>query len=473
MINRINTHFWGSLLLVLLGFPVIAQSQKAPNIIVILADDLGYGDLGCYGHPTISTPNLDRMAVEGMRFTEFYSGAAVCTPSRAALLTGRLPARTGVYGKGDVFRQNSASGLPLSEVTIAEMLKEKGYATGLVGKWHLGHLQEFLPTRQGFDYWFGTPYSNDMGKVFTTSKAGVYGIAPGPRANAPALPLYKNETIIEEEPDQHFLTKRYTDEVIQFIKRSKDKPFLMYYASNFPHTPLYASPDFEGKSPRGLYGDVVAELDWSVGQILKTLKELKLDQNTLVVFTSDNGPWLVQKDHGGSAGLLYEGKNSTYEGGMRVPGIAWWPGKIKANVTSTALMSNMDLLPTIAAVAKANLPKDRVLDGIDQSGVLFGQKEKAREMLPYYLNEQVFAIRKGSWKAHFLTHASYSPAAPDVHATPLLYNIDNDPSEKYDLAKDYPDIVADLTKEYEKQKTSFTLPPSEIEKVLPSQQKQN
>ncbi|QHV94737.1 sulfatase family protein [Spirosoma endbachense] len=473
MINRINTHFWGSLLLVLLGFPVVAQSQKAPNIIVILADDLGYGDLGCYGHPTISTPNLDRMAVEGMRFTEFYSGAAVCTPSRAALLTGRLPARTGVYGKGDVFRQNSASGLPLSEVTIAEMLKEKGYATGLVGKWHLGHLQEFLPTRQGFDYWFGTPYSNDMGKVFTTSKAGVYGIPPGPRANAPALPLYKNETIIEEEPDQHFLTKRYTDEVIQFIKRSKDKPFLMYYASNFPHTPLYASPDFEGKSPRGLYGDVVAELDWSVGQILKTLKELKLDQNTLVVFTSDNGPWLVQKDHGGSAGLLYEGKNSTYEGGMRVPGIAWWPGKIKANVTSNALMSNMDLLPTIAAVAKASLPKDRVLDGIDQSGVLFGQQEKAREMLPYYLNEQVYAIRKGSWKAHFLTHASYSPAAPDVHATPLLYNIDNDPSEKYDLAKDYPEIVADLTKEYEKQKTSFTLPPSEIEKVLPNPQKQN
>ncbi|QDK79281.1 sulfatase [Spirosoma sp. KCTC 42546] len=472
MINRLNTRFWGSLLLVLSGFPVLVQAQKAPNIIVILADDLGYGDLGCYGHPTISTPNLDQMATEGMRFTEFYSGAAVCTPSRAALLTGRLPARTGVYGKGDVFRQNSASGLPLSEVTIAEMLKTKGYATGLIGKWHLGHLKEFLPTRQGFDYWFGTPYSNDMGKVFTTRKEGVYGIPPGPRANAPALPLYKNETIIEEEPDQHFLTKRYTDEVIQFIKRSKDKPFLMYYASNFPHTPLYASPDFEGKSPRGLYGDVVAELDWSVGQILKTLKQLKLDQNTLVVFTSDNGPWLPQKDHGGSAGLLFEGKNSTYEGGMRVPAIAWWPGKIKANVTTTALMSNMDLLPTIATFAKASLPKDRVLDGIDQSGVLFGQKEKARELIPYYINEQVYAIRKGAWKAHFMTHPSYSPVAPEIHTTPLLYNIDNDPSEKYDLAKDHPDIVAELTKEYEKQKAAFVLPPSEIEKVLPSPEKQ-
>lgn len=455
-------------ILLLLGGQTFAQQSKSPNIIVILADDLGYGDLGCYGHPTIQTPYLDQMAAEGMRFTQFYACAAVCTPSRAGLMTGRLPARTGVYGKGDVFRQNSASGLPLSEVTIAEMLKTKGYATGLIGKWHLGHLPEFLPTRQGFDYWFGTPYSNDMGKVFTTMKGGVYNIPPGPRANAPVLPLYRNETVIEEEPDQHFLTKRYTEEVVNFIKKSKDKPFFMYYASNFPHTPLFASPQFEGKSKRGLYGDVVAELDWSVGQILKTLRELKLDKNTLIVFTSDNGPWMVMKDHSGSAGLLYEGKNSTYEGGMRVPGIAWWPGKIKANVTSEALISALDLFPTISRLANVNNGSASVLDGIDQTSVLMGQKENARETLPYYINENVFAIRKGFWKAHFVTHASYSPVAPETHAVPLLYNIENDPSERYDLAKDYPDVVADLTKEFEKQKNAFVLPPSEIEKVLPA-----
>nr|WP_295924898.1 sulfatase [uncultured Dyadobacter sp.] len=462
------TFLHGIVAMLLITSFATAQKAKSPNIIVILADDLGYGDLASYGHPTIRTPYLDRMATEGMRFTQFYSSSAVCTPARAGLLTGRLPARTGVYGKGDVFRQNSASGLPLKEITIAEMLKMKGYATGLVGKWHLGHLQEFLPTRQGFDYWFGVPYSNDMGKVFSTHKDGAYNIPPGPRANAPTLPLYRNETIIEEEPDQHFLTKRYTEEVVNFIKKSKDKPFFMYYASNFPHTPLYASPQFEGKSKRGLYGDVVAELDWSVGQILQTLKELKLDQNTLVIFTSDNGPWLPMKDHAGSAGLLYEGKNSTYEGGIRVPGIAWWPGKIKANVVSEALISALDIFPTASTLAGVSLDKNLVLDGIDQTGVLTGRQDKAREMLPYYINENVFAVRKGAWKAHFVTHASYSPVAPETHTVPLLYNIENDPSEKYDLAKQNPEIVAELTAEFEKQKKAFPIPPSEIEKVLPA-----
>lgn len=444
-----------------------AQTLKKPNFIVILADDLGYGDLNCYGHPTIRTPNLDQMAAEGMRFTQCYSGAAVCSPSRAALLTGRIPARTGVYGKGSVFRQNSLSGLPLKEVTIAELLKTKGYATAIVGKWHLGHLPEFLPTRQGFDYWFGLPYSNDMGKVFTNRKGGVWGITEGPRADALPLPLFKNESRVEEEPDQHLLTKRYTEEVIQYIKKNKDKPFFMYYASNTPHTPLYASSNFEHRSKRGLYGDVVEELDWSVGQIFKTLKELKLDDNTLVIFTSDNGPWLVQEDDGGSAGLLFEGKNSTYEGGMRVPGIARWPGKIKAGAISEAIVSNMDIFPTLAALAKADLPKDKILDGVDAAKVLLGEKEKAREVLPYYISENLYALRKGAWKIHFITHASYSLTPPLVLKTPLLYNIENDPSEKYDVAKDHPDIVADLTKEFDKQKGLFALPPSEIDKPLP------
>lgn len=453
------------------SIPILGLAQKSPNIIVILADDLGYGDLGCYGHPTIMTPNLDKMASQGMRFTQFYAGAAVCTPSRAALMTGRLPVRTGVYGKGDVFRQNSATGLPLEEVTMAEMLKKKGYATSLIGKWHLGSVAEYLPTRQGFDYWFGTPYSNDMGKVFTTRIDPDFPVPSGPRANAPSLPLYQNEKVIEFEPDQRQLTKRYTQEVIQFIKNNKDKPFFTYYASNFPHTPLYASAEFEGKSARGLYGDVVTELDWSVGQILKTLKDLKLDENTLVIFTSDNGPWLFQKDHGGSAGILFEGKNSTYEGGSRVPAIAWWPGKIKANVTSTSLTSAVDLFTTVAALTKSELPKNITLDGVDISHVLFGKSNQSREILPYYINENLYAIRKGPWKAHFITHASYSPVAPATHAVPLLYNIENDPSEKYDIAKTHPDIVKELTALFEKQKSSITPPPSEIEKVLPSKQK--
>lgn len=453
------------------GIAAQGWAQKTPNIIVILADDLGYGDLGSYGHPTIMTPNLDKMAREGMRFTQFYAAASVCTPSRAGLMTGRLPVRTGIYGKGDVFRQNSASGLPLNEFTIAEMLKKKGYATSLIGKWHLGSVAEFLPTRQGFDYWFGTPYSNDMGKVFTTRIDPDFPVPSGPRANAPELPLYRNETIVEKEPDQRQLTKRYTQEVIDFIKQNKNKPFFTYYASNFPHTPLYASADFEGKSARGLYGDVVAELDWSVGQILKTLKDLKLDENTLVIFTSDNGPWLFQKDHGGSAGILYEGKNSTYEGGSRVPAIAWWPGKVKANVTSPALTSALDLYATFASLTKSELPNGLVLDGSDISPVLFGKADKVREVLPYYINENLYAIRKGPWKAHFVTHASYSPEAPKVLEAPLLYNIENDPSEKYDLAKRSPEIVKELTALFEQQKASITPPPSEIEKVLPAAKK--
>lgn len=434
--------------------------DKQPNIIVILADDLGYGDLGCYGHPTILTPNLDKMAKEGMRFTQFYVGAAVCTPSRAALLTGRLGVRTGVYGKRDVFFPNSPGGLPLEEVTIPEMLKTKGYSTGIIGKWHLGCLPEFLPIHQGFDYWFGIPYSNDMGKV------GV-GLGENGRISGNVikqkyvpLPLYRNDKIIETEPDQHYLTQRYTKEAINFIKRNKEKnkPFFLYYASNFPHVPLYASPAFEGKSKRGIYGDVVTELDWSIGQVLKTLQDLKIDKNTLVIFTSDNGPWLLLQEYGGSAGLLFEGKNSTYEGGMREPAIAWWPGRIKANVISTALANSMDLLPTFAKLSGANLPKDKILDGTDISDLLFGKKDKVRNMIYYYINQNLYAVRKGAWKAHFTTHPSYSREAPIPHEPPLLYNIEVDPSEKYDVAKYHPDIVAELTKEYQKQKAIVPAP---------------
>lgn len=436
-----------------------AQSSQ-PNIVVILADDLGYGDLGCYGHPTILTPNLDKMAEEGMRFTQFYVGAAVCTPSRAALLTSRLGVRTGVYGKRDVFFPNSTGGLPLKEITIPEMLKTRGYATGIIGKWHLGSLPQFLPIHQGFDYWFGIPYSNDMGKVGVgrSEDGGISGSVA--RQNYVPLPLYQNDKVIEKEPDQHYLTQRYTKEAVNFIKsnQEKNKPFFLYYASNFPHVPLYASPDFQGKSKRGLYGDVVTELDWSIGQVLKTLKDLKIDKNTLVIFTSDNGPWLLLQDEGGSAGLLYEGKNSTYEGGMREPAIAWWPGKIKANSICEGLASTMDFLPTFARLTGADLPKDRVLDGVDISDLLFSKANKVRDIIYYYINDNLYAIRKGKWKAHFTTHPSYSKEAPAPHDPPLLYNIEVDPSEKYNVAKQHPDIIEDLRKEYEKQKAIIPAP---------------
>jgi len=456
--------------LVLLLATETARSQKSdkrPNIIVILADDMGYGDLGCYGHPTISTPELDKMATEGMRLTQCYAGAAVCTPSRAALLTGRFPVRTGVYGKGDVFRQNSATGLPHTEITIAEMLKENGYATAIIGKWHLGSVKEYLPVRQGFDYWFGTPYSNDMGRVFTTRIDPDQPFPAGPRAGAPELPLFRNDEIIEYEPDQRYLTKRYTEEVIKFIRNHKNQPFFTYYASNFPHTPLYASPDFEGKSKRGIYGDVVSELDWSVGQIIQELKNLGIEDNTLVIFTSDNGPWLTQKDHGGSAGLLFEGKNSTYEGGMRVPGIAWWPGRIKANVTSTALFSALDIFPTIARITGSKIPGNLELDGMDQSELLLGTRTSIRTEIFYYINETLQAVRQDRWKAHFVTHASYSPEPPRVLDVPLLYDIEADPGEKYDLARYKPEIVKALTELYNRAKNAIPLPEPEIEKKLP------
>lgn len=441
--------------------------SKQPNIIVILADDLGYGDLGSYGHPTIRTPYLDKMAAEGIRFTQFYVAAAVCTPSRAALLTGRLGIRTGIYGKRSVLFPNSASGLPQKELTIAEIVKAKGYATGIIGKWHLGHLPDFLPTKQGFNYYFGVPYSNDMGKIATTRVDASRLQSNKPKANAVPLPLYRNDQKIEEEPDQNYLTKRYTDEAISFIKTNKQKPFFLYYASNFPHVPLYASPAFAGKSKRGTYGDVVEELDWSVGQILKTLKDLDIDQNTLVIFTSDNGPWLTQFDHGGSAGILYEGKNSTYEGGMRVPFIARWPAKINANTVSSALATTMDLLPTFAKLSGADLPKDVVLDGFNMEDLLTGKKERTRELVYYYINENLYAIRKDSWKAHFTTHASYSAEAPVTREIPLLYNLEVDPSEKYDLSKQYPEILQELKLAYEKQLTIIAAPP-ELDKVIAS-----
>ena len=396
--------------------------ERTPNVVIIFADDLGYGDLACFGHPTIATPHLDRMAADGMRFTEFYTAASVCTPSRAALLTGRIPLRSGMCSdKSRVLFPDSHGGLPASEITLAGLLRDRGYATACVGKWHLGHHPEFLPTRRGFDHYFGIPYSNDM----------------------KPCPLMRGEETVELPAVQETLTRRYTEEAVAFIERQKQHPFFLYFAHTFPHVPLSASSAFENQSRRGLYGDVVEELDWSVGRILQSLRDAGIAENTLVIFTSDNGPWLTQKLRGGSAGLLRGGKGSTWEGGMRVPCIAWWPGVIAPGTVCRDMASTLDLFPTAAALARAPIPRDRKLDGEDMTPLLFAEPGWSRDSLFFYRGTRLMAVRHGPWKAHFITQAGYGKG-PTAHDPPALYHLERDPSEKFDVADTHPDVIAKI-----------------------------
>lgn len=420
-----------------------AREGGKPNIILISCDDLGYGDLGVHGHPTIRTPHIDRMAAEGQRWTSFYSAASVCTPSRAALLTGRLAIRSGMIA---VLFPNSKSGLPQSEVTVAELLKDAGYATGIVGKWHLGHEPEFLPLRHGFDSYWGIPYSNDMDRqrgfpnYREEARKDPDYVAPIQQYDVPIL---DDEREVERPADQNTLTGRYNAKAVEFIRAHRAGPFFLYLAHSLPHIPLYAGEDRLGESRRGLYGDVVEEIDAGIGKILAELEELGLGERTLVVFTSDNGPWLTFDTHGGSAGLLREGKGTTFEGGMRVPGLFWWPGVVEPGVVMDP-GSQMDLLPTFCAFAGAKAPSDRPLDGHDLSGVLKGEEDRSpTRQVFFWQRRQVNAVRSGPWKLHFITREGFGGPRKTLEK-PLLYHLDTDPSEKHDVAAYHPDKVAEL-----------------------------
>jgi len=417
------------------------KAEQPPNILLIFCDDLGYGDLGTFGHPTIRTPILDRMAAEGQKWTNFYAADSVCTPSRAGLLTGRLPIRSGMCS--DVRRvlfPDSAGGLPADEITIAEMLKTAGYRTACIGKWHLGHLPQYLPRQHGFDYYFGIPYSNDMDKVRNLSVDEQ--MEPEPAFYN--VPLIRNEEIIERPTEQHTLTQRYTHEAVEFITENKAHPWFVYLAHTMVHIPLFASATFEGSSRAGRYGDVVEEIDSSIGILLRTLQEMQLMDNTCVIFTSDNGPWLQFKQHGGSAGLLREGKGTTWEGGMREPTIFYWPGKIKPAVISD-IGSTLDLFVTIAALAGTELPQDRIMDSYDLSPTLLNQAPSPRREMFYYRGQQLYAIRRDAYKMHLITENEYkADNQRTIHQPPLLYNVDVDPGEHYDISSHHPEIIAEL-----------------------------
>jgi arylsulfatase len=407
-----------------------------PNVVLLFMDDAGYGDLGCYGHPTIRTPCIDRMAAEGTKFTQFYSASPACSASRYALLTGRLPVRSGFNW---VLEPQSTNGLRPEEFTIAEGLKVAGYRTACFGKWHLGRPQKFLPLQQGFDEYFGLPYSNDM---------------EPPKWDD--LPLLEGDHEIETNPDQSKLTGRYTERTIQFIEENQIGPFFCYLAYSMPHVPLSPGERFRDKSLRGEYGDVIEELDWSVGKILETLRKKRLSDRTLVILTSDNGPWIIKGAHGGSAGPLRDGKGSTWEGGMREPFIAWWPGTVPAGHVCTNVATTMDILPTVFRLAGTSISNDRKIDGIDICDDLLGQdRVETHPPLFYYGNGGfLYAVRDGAWKLHVRQFSQTGVEYFDGKV-PLLFNLESDPSEQYDLAGDNPEIVRDLQTLIDEQERSL------------------
>ncbi len=448
-----------------------AGTTRPPNIVLIFCDDMAYADIGPFGGD-IPTPNLDRLAREGRRFTDFYVPQAVCSASRAALLTGCYPNRVGIQG---ALSPRSRTGINPKEVTMAEMLKSRGYATAIHGKWHLGDAPEFLPTRHGFDEWFGLPYSNDMWPFHPTT------------TNFPPLPLFENERIVQMMPDQTQLTTWCTERAVNFIDRNATRPFFLYVPHAMPHVPLHVSEKFKGKSARGLFGDVIMEIDWSVGEILNALRRQGLEENTLVVFTSDNGPWLLYGNHAGRAGPLREGKGTSWDGGVREPAIMRWPGKIPAGTTCGEMALTMDLLPTFATLAGAGAPKDRGIDGRDIAPLMFGKPgaKSPHEAFFVYWGQELQAVRSGNWKLHF-PHSYVKPSPPGGDAKPgkyaqlqtglALFDLSSDIGEAKNVAAQHPEVVkrleqlaeqcrADLGDSRTKQKGSGAREPGRTEQV--------
>jgi arylsulfatase len=421
-----------------------AHAQPStPNIVLVYFDDMGYGDLSRNGAIGYRTPHMDRLASDGLYFSQFYSAQAVCSASRAGLLTGCYPNRIGFSGALD---HTAKTGIAPSEITIAEMLKTRGYATAAYGKWHLGHLAPFLPTNNGFDEFYGIPYSNDMWPNHPTSK-NYY----------PPLPLYQDTTVIQTNPDQTQFTTNFTQKTIDFIRRHKKDRFFVYLAHPMPHVPLFVSDKFKGKSKQGLYGDVMMELDWSIGQIRQTLEDLKLDKNTLLIITSDNGPWFNYGNHAGSTAGLREGKGTTFEGGQRVPAIMYWKGITPQGVTCNQLASGIDVLPTIAAFTGAPLPSHPI-DGVSLAELVKGnmEAELRKDFYYYYRRNSLEAVRQGPWKL-VLPHPgrTYENFSPGFHGQPGkafenhpfdggLYDLRRDPGERYNVAADYPEILKQL-----------------------------
>ena len=433
--------------------------KKPPNFIIIFADDLGYGDLGSYGHPTIKTPNLDKMASEGVRFTQFYVGSSICTPSRAALLTGKLPIRTGMYGNRSVLFPDNAGGLDPKEITIASALKKYDYKTACIGKWHLGHLQEYMPTNHGFDEFYGIPYSNDM------RPEGNWDYA---RENFPPLPFLDGLDTIGVSIDQSQFIDMFTKRSVDFIKKNRDKSFFLYLAHTAPHTPLVSGTTQKGRSIRGAYGDVVEELDQSVGTILQVLKDLKIADNTFVIFTSDNGPWGWANVDGGSSGLLKGNKGSVYEGGYRVPAIAWMPGTIKKGTVSTALASTLDLYPTLIAMAGNEISNQEELDGLNIKNT-FVNNEPVRHDIHYYRQDTLIGIRHKEWKMYIKDPNPWNDDLTEKDM-PVLFNIEHDPSEKYNVTNQHSDIVDRIVTLSEEHIQKVTKIPSKYDAILPDYQ---